>query len=127
MHRPLRLRDLLLIFGLFGPLIGYCAYGAITGSLYIPSRRGPGGAYFTGLNAWMFVVSLSIILLAILIRERVLGHMSDRARTATELLLLALGAGLLFVPRGEHTECTSKSYSRAVAVTSPAPSPCRYP
>ena len=127
MHRPLRLRDLILILGLFGPLIGYCAYGALTGSLYIPSRRGPGGAYFTGLNAWLFVVSFSIILLAILIRERVLGHMGDRARTAIELLLLAVGVGLLFVPRGEHTECTGKSYSRAVVVTSPAPSPCHYP
>ena len=127
MNRPLRLRDLLVILGVFGPLIGYCAYGALTGSLYIPSRRGPGGAHFTGLNAWLFVLSLSVILLAILIRERVLGHMSDRARTATELILLFIGVGLLFVPRGQHTECASKSYSREVAATNPAPSPCRYP
>jgi hypothetical protein len=126
-NRRLRLRDLLVILGLFLPLIGYCVYGALTGSLYIPSRRGPGGAYFTGLNAWLFVVSFSIILVAILIRERVLGHMGDRARTATELILLFLGAGLLFVPRGEHTECVNKSYTREVAATNPAPSPCRYP
>jgi len=126
-NRALRLRDLVFILGVFGPLIGYCAYGALTGSLYIPSRRGPGGAYFTGFNAWLFVVSFSVTLVAILIRERVLGHMGDRARTATELLLLALGVGLLFVPRGEHTECANKSYSREVAATNPAPSPCRYP
>jgi hypothetical protein len=123
-HRPLSTLDRLVIFGVFLPIIGYCLYGAIAGNLYIPSRHGPGGAYFSGIHAWAFVASFTLTLVAVLVREREIGFMSDRARKVFELVLLAAGVGLLFVPRGTHTECKERTVGTQVAAASPVPNEC---
>jgi hypothetical protein len=105
MHRPLRLRDRIIIIGVFGSVISYCVWGAIVGDLYVPARRGQGGVHFSGYNAWLLALAPLLMMLGILVRERELGEFSDRMRTVVELGLLITGVGLLFVPHGVHTNC----------------------
>jgi hypothetical protein len=80
----------LVIFGVFLPIIGCCLYGAIAGYLYTPSRRGPVAAHFSGIHAWAFVASFTLMLVAVFVREREIGFMSDRARKVFELVLLTI-------------------------------------
>jgi hypothetical protein len=42
MRPPLRRRDHLLLFALFGSAFAYFMHGALTGDLYIPYRRSGG-------------------------------------------------------------------------------------
>lgn len=112
MHRTLRTRDRILIIGLFGAVIAYCVYGAIVGDLYIPYRRGEGGIYFSGYNAWMIAAAPLLILLGILVREREIGEFADRTRTVVEITLIFVGLALLFVSNSEPTACP-----RAVVAT----------
>jgi hypothetical protein len=83
-----------------GGLLAYAGFGAVTGSLYIPSRRGP-GTMLSGAPAWSVTTGVALICFGIAVREG-FWNLQQRRRTAIELasvgigLLLAMAGPLLF-------------------------------
>lgn len=104
MFPRLRPIDHLLLVVLFGGIFAYFIYGAISGHLYIPGKRGP-GVVLSGWPAWLFVMSPPMLYSAILVRHQFfLPRLTPRSRTALELTLLFSGVGVLFLAVRLHWE-----------------------
>jgi hypothetical protein len=79
---------------LFGLVFLYCLCGAVTGDLYLPTRRG-NGAHLHGPSAWLVTLAPALIYCGLLIRAGTLQFPSPRIQGACELLLLFGGVASL--------------------------------
>jgi len=95
MPRPATRTDELVLAAIFGAAILYCLYGAFTGDLWFPGRRGP-GVHLRGEAAWLATVAPVSIYAGLLVRIGRIPIRGDRLALAAEIALIALGVGLLY-------------------------------
>jgi hypothetical protein len=125
MNLPVRLRDRIFLFTFFPALIGYCAWGAATGELYVPGTRGGRDTYLRGIAAWVFTAAPLLVFLGILVRERVVGEMSDRKRLVLEWTLVLAGVAAMVAGYRMDRHCRAELAASGVPAGSPAPRNCR--
>jgi hypothetical protein len=90
----------------FGSLAAYCLYGAVTDSLFIPAKRGPGpGGYLSGSAAWSLFGAVTMIWAGIAIRLGLMNGLPSSVRTAIEMVLLTTGVGLMLLSGHLHNAC----------------------
>lgn len=88
-------RDWIVTSLIFGGALSYCLYGAISGDLFIPAKRGPGpGVHLAGLSAWAMVGAIACFWLGLIVRMGD-GNISRHVRGFIELGFLVSGIVLL--------------------------------
>lgn len=84
-----------MLLAVFGGIFLYCLYGAVNGTLFIPSRNGGPGTELSGVAAWAMTAAPLLLYMGVLLRHRaLLPNLHITARTVLELGLLAAGVGL---------------------------------
>jgi len=99
MPRPASRADEIVLAAVFGAAILYCLYGAITGDLFFPGRRGP-GSHLHGEAAWLATAAPVLIYAGLLVRIGRIPIRGDRMELTVETLLILLGIVLLYCGAG---------------------------
>lgn len=86
--------DHVFAFALFGSLFGYFLYGALSGDLYLPGKRGP-GVHLHGLSAWLVTFAPLSLYAALITRAGLLRLPNAAMQGLFELALLFGGVALL--------------------------------
>ena len=94
MVRTLTRPHRLALAALFGAMCAYIAYGALTGHLYLPARRGP-GLVLSGAMAWACLLVPVSFYLSILFRCGLFPSLPPWVRACAEWPMLALGAAVM--------------------------------
>jgi hypothetical protein len=93
MRRSLTLRDHAFLALLFGGMLAYLAFGAVTGDQFIPYKRSAGGLHLSGFAAWVVTLGPALIYVGILVRYGFLASLGPRVRLAAEFGFLLAGIG----------------------------------
>lgn len=79
---------------LFGSLFAYFLYGAMSGDLYLPGKRGP-GVHLRALGAWMVTGAPVLLYIGIMIRGDTFMFASEKMQNFMEILFLCGGVALI--------------------------------
>lgn len=86
--------DHIVVLMIFGSLFAYFLYGAVSGDLYIPGKRGP-DVHASGLSAWMITGAPLLMYVGIIVRSGAFLFKSAKIQGSIEILLLLSGIALL--------------------------------
>jgi len=85
--------DHIVVLMIFGSLFAYFLYGAVSGDLYLPGKRGP-GVHVSGASAWMITGAPVLWYLGIIVRSGACRFESARTNGILEILLICSGIAL---------------------------------
>lgn len=95
MPKPRSVVEHLILVLVFGLLFAYSLHGAVTGSLYVPSKYHTGGTVVSGWAAWSVAASFAVLYFAMLAQGGRLAFTWRDSRWKMEYPLLIVGLLLL--------------------------------